>query len=65
MDTMRILKRPVVEAITGLSRSSLYAKMQNGSFPSAIKLGQRSIGWLASDVQQWLESRIAASRGVQ
>ena len=63
MDKFRILKRPQVEDMTGLSRSGLYAKMAAGSFPSAIKLGQRSVGWLSSDVQQWIEGRIAASRG--
>jgi len=60
---MRILKRPTVEAITGLSRSSLYAKMQKGSFPTAISLGERSVGWLEHEVQAWLENRVAATRG--
>jgi len=62
MDSVRILKRPAVEAITGLSRSSLYAKMQNGSFPTAIRLSERSVGWLYHEITAWLESRIAASR---
>ena len=63
MDSLRVLKRPAVEAMTGLSRSGLYAKMSDGSFPSAIKLGPRSVGWIQSEVITWIEGRVAASRG--
>lgn len=59
----KVLKRPHVESITGLSRSSIYAKMDNGTFPKAIKLSERSVGWIESEVQEWLNSRILASRG--
>lgn len=62
MANFRIVKRPEVENITGLSRSSIYAKMENGTFPAAIKLSERSVGWLEHEVQAWLENRIAASR---
>jgi len=62
MDNLRIVKRPVVESITGLSRSSIYALMSNNLFPHPIKLSERSVGWLEHEVQAWLENRIAASR---
>ena len=58
----RIVKRPEVEAITGLSRSSIYAKMEDGSFPRAVKLSQRAVGWLAHEVQEWLENRVSTTR---
>lgn len=58
----KVLKRPHVESITGLSRSSIYAKMENGTFPKAIKLSERSVGWLESEVQEWLNDRISVSR---
>ena len=63
----RIIKRPEVEVITGLSRSSIYAKMENGTFPKGIKLSERSVGWLEHEIQEWLKNRISATRqgGVQ
>jgi prophage regulatory protein len=63
MENMRIVKRPEVEAITGLSRSSIYSKMDDGTFPRSIKLSERSVGWLEHEVQAWLNARIFASRG--
>ena len=62
MENFRIIKRPVVEAVTGLSRSSLYAKVQDGTFPAQIRLGERSVGWLEHEVQAWLKNRVSASR---
>ncbi|HOO50573.1 MAG TPA: AlpA family transcriptional regulator [Alphaproteobacteria bacterium] len=41
---------------TGLSRSTLYLRIANGEFPKPMSLGGRSVGWLASDVTQWIES---------
>ena len=63
MHNLKIMKRKDVENVTGLSRSSVYAKMENGTFPKAIKLSERSVGWLESEIQGWLNERIAASRG--
>ena len=36
MNNFKIMRRPEVESITGLSRSSIYAKMENGTFPKSI-----------------------------
>jgi prophage regulatory protein len=52
-----ILRRPQVEQTTGLSRSTLYAMMAEGAFPRPVKLGKRAVGWRASDISAWLESR--------
>ena len=57
----RFIRRPEVELRTGLSRSSIYAKMDEGSFPKQIKLGERMVAWLESDIETWLEERINAS----
>ena len=62
MQNMKIVKRPVVESITGLSRSSIYAKMENGTFPKAVKLGIRSVGWLEHEIQSWIGNRILETR---
>ena len=62
MENLRIVKRQEVEAITSLSRSSIYAKMENGTFPKAIKLSQRSVGWLEHEIQEWLKNRVSTTR---
>lgn len=58
-----IIRRPVVEGRTGLSRSTIYAKMDtkgpyhDPSFPVPVKLGKRAVGWRESEINAWLESR--------
>lgn len=60
--TSRVLRRRAVETITGLSRSTIYARMGAGTFPSPIRLGARSVGWLVEEIEAWVEARIAESR---
>ena len=55
MMTDRLLRRPDVEAVTGLSRSTLYAKMAKGDFPRPMRLGPRAVAWRESDVQHWID----------
>jgi prophage regulatory protein len=58
----RILRRPVVEGITGLRRSTIYAAIAAGTFPKPIHIGARAVGWLENDIDQWLTQRVAESR---
>ena len=58
-----ILRLPTVKARTGLSRSGIYIRMAEGTFPQPIRLGARSVGWLESDVEGWIAQRIALGRG--
>lgn len=60
-----ILRRPQVEARTGLSRSTIYERMRRGRFPRPIQLGPRSVGWLESDINAWLDERIEETRQAQ
>ena len=55
-----ILRRPDVEAVTGLSRSTIYKWMNEGSFPKPVKLGPRAVGWREADINDWLETRDTA-----
>ncbi len=55
---MKILRRPVVEDLTGLSRSTIYLRIQEGTFPRPINLGARAVGWLENEIEAWLASRI-------
>ena len=58
-----ILRLPKVKAITGLSRSTIYLRISEGTFPQHISLGSRAVGWLRSEVADWMEQRILESRG--
>lgn len=61
----RILRLPEVKARVGLSRSSIYLRINDDpEFPKPISLGDRAIGFLESDVDRWIASRIAASHGI-
>ena len=55
-----LLRRPQVEAMTGLSRASIYALMKRGEFPKPVKLGVQARAWKRSEVAAWIESREAA-----
>ena len=59
----RFIKLPQVLDVVGMSRSHLYALVAKKEFPAPIKLGMRSTSWLESEVQGWIETRIARSRG--
>ncbi|QQG36717.1 MAG: AlpA family transcriptional regulator [Micavibrio aeruginosavorus] len=49
-----ILRLPQVITKTGISRSSIYDWMQKGTFPKAIKLGCRSVGWIEQEIDDWI-----------
>jgi prophage regulatory protein len=58
-----ILRLPEVKARTGLSRSSIYQKVSENSFPVPVSLGgKRAVGWIESEVQVWIEEQIKLSR---
>ena len=59
----RVLRLPRVQARTGLSRSSIYMRAANGTFPQPVRLGARAVGWIESEVDAWIREQIAASRG--
>ena len=64
----RFIRLPEVLSRTGYGRTSIYRKMEDGSFPKSIKLGGplenptafdcRAIAWIEDEVEQWIESRI-------
>ena len=60
---VRFLRLPEVLARTGLSRSTIYVRLDQGRFPRPVSLGGRAVGWIESEVQEWIRQRIAESRG--
>lgn len=63
MTTFRRL--PYVMERTGLSRSSIYLRIKQSSFPEPVSLGSRAVGWIDAEIEQWIEDRINASRPSQ
>jgi len=64
----RILRRPQVKAITGLTDSVLDREIKAGRFPAPFKLlpdpRARAVGWSERAVQAWIAERIAAAQQV-
>lgn len=55
----RIILSPELDRITGKSRVTRWRWMRDGLFPKPVKIGPNSVGWLASEVEAWLQSRIS------
>lgn len=62
MTSKTIIRLPQVKQRTGLSRSTIYSLIKCGQFKAPISLGARAVGWLESDVSEFIESRVKASR---
>lgn len=54
----RFLRLADVKARTGLSRSAIYLNISRGIFPRNINLGSRTVGWLESEIDAWIQARI-------
>ncbi|MBL8309871.1 MAG: AlpA family transcriptional regulator [Burkholderiales bacterium] len=56
-----LAKLPAVMSATGLSRSTLYARIKLGEFPAPVKLGDRAVAWPVESVRAWIAARIEAA----
>lgn len=59
----KLLRLPEVKATTGLSKSSIYARIAEGTFPKQIPLGPRLVVWVETDIQNWIQQQVKAGRG--
>ena len=68
---IRILRRKQVEARTGLSRSSIYARLKQNpkrpgdydpTFPKPISVGAKAVGWIEAEIDAWLTAQVEKSR---
>jgi prophage regulatory protein len=57
--TERLLRRPEVEARTGLARSTLYEYVARGEFPQPVSIGPRIVAWRSSDIDAWIETLVS------
>lgn len=61
----RIIRLREVINRVGLCRATIYNLIKKGQFPNQVSLGLNSVGWIESEVQTWIDSRISASRSNQ
>jgi prophage regulatory protein len=54
-----ILRLPEVRKRIGLGRSSVYQLIRQGRFPRPVHLSARTVGWIESEVEQWIAERAA------
>ena len=68
---LTILRRKQVEARTGLSRSSIYARLRHNpkrpgdydpTFPKPISVGAKAVGWIEAEIDSWLTAQLNKSR---
>ncbi|NMM38056.1 MAG: AlpA family transcriptional regulator [Glaciimonas sp.] len=57
---MKVIRLNQVINSTGLGRSSIYKYIADGKFPIPLQLSERCVGWLESEIQQWIQTRIEA-----
>ena len=56
-----VLRLPQVKAKIGVSRSTIYALVKSGELKPPISIGARAVGWLSTDNEDFIKSRIPAS----
>lgn len=60
---LRIIRMPELQKKIGLCKASIYNRIAEGSFPKPISLGGRSVGWIESDLDQWIFERSSMNEG--
>ena len=55
--TDSILRLQSVKQRCGLSRTAIYDAIKRGEFPAQVEIGLRTVGWLESDIDQWIAAR--------
>jgi prophage regulatory protein len=60
-----ILRLPAVRMRVGLSRSAIYLAVSRQEFPRPIQLGARAVGWLESEIEEWIRERVKQTRKLQ
>lgn len=56
---MKVVRLQQVMEMTGLGRSTVYKYVSENWFPKPIPLGGRSVGWLESEVVEWIMARVS------
>lgn len=59
----RLLRLGEVMKRVPLKRSAIYQLAKQGSFPKPVNMGSRSVAWVESEIDAWIDARIATARG--
>lgn len=54
-----IVRMREVLRMVGLSRATIYKRIKQGKFPAAVPLGDVAVGWLRSEVEQWITEQVS------
>jgi prophage regulatory protein len=54
----QLIRLPVVLAMTGLSRSQIYALIKQENFPRQVHMTPHSVAWVFTEIQQWISERM-------
>lgn len=57
-----LIRLPKVQRKTGYSKAWIYRLMSQGKFPASVKIGTRAIAFVESEIDDWVNQRIAESR---
>lgn len=55
-----ILRLPQVKARVGLGHTNIYNRIKAGTFPAPVSLGARAVGWISTEIDEWIDNRAAA-----
>jgi prophage regulatory protein len=55
--SFQFLREPQVSTLTGLSKSTRWRLERQGKFPKKRQLSVKSVGWLASEIEEWIQTR--------
>ncbi|HFD0435065.1 TPA: helix-turn-helix transcriptional regulator [Escherichia coli] len=58
-----LIRLTEVQRRTGYSKAWIYRLMGQGKFPESVKIGSRAIAFVESEIDEWINQRIAESRG--
>lgn len=58
----KLIRLPAVIERTGLPRSTIYRKIAQNLFPQQIRISERSVGWLESEINDWIEYKVQFSK---
>ena len=60
--TDSLIRLKKVEDKTGLKKSMVYDLISKDQFPKHIKIGDRAVAWVASEIDQWVKSKIESRK---
>ena len=60
--SLSLIRLPDVCRATGLCRSMIYQLEAKRRFPRRVRIGERAVGWIDAEVQQWIAERVSTHR---